>query len=234
MSTLSPFREDVEVASPAPQSGETWMPRRRSDSVRAGGGGRGRRPRSAEADEFDFGAAEGELSHPLLSLFPVPAAVLEALSGGLSSLAVSLAAGAGFRDVNQLTNIVFYFRHPDRIGTKIRPDERALAGEWIDIRDRIVKPALALTAARVRAGAAADRNADDAVVEHARLARRVRRQARVHASRLRRPRRALEGEGGAATSGTCRPASSPRSRGVRRRRTRRRPCASSCARRVPS
>ena len=151
---------------------------------------------AAEADEFDFGAAEGELSHPLLSLFPVPAAVLEALSGGLSSLAVTLAAGAGFRDVNQLTNIVFYFRHPDRIGTKIRPDERALAGEWIDIRDRIVKPALALTAARDRAGTGRrTANADDALVEHARLARRVRRQARVHASRLRRPRRALEGEG---------------------------------------
>ena len=138
MSTLSPFREDVEVVAPTRQAGETWMP---ADAATPFAFGEAVDP-EAEADEFDFGSAEGELSHPLLSLFPVPAAVLEALSGGLSSLAVTLAAGAGFRDVNQLTNIVFYFRHPDRIGTKIRPDERALAAEWVDIRDRIVKPAL--------------------------------------------------------------------------------------------
>src|SRR4051812_44715381 len=144
MNALSPFREDVEVITPRPQAGETWMP---ADAATPFASGEAvdavsEAEAEAEADEFDFGAGDQELSHPLLSLFPVPAAVLEALSGGLSSLAVTLAAGAGFRDVNQLTNIVFYFRHPDRIGTKIRPDERAVASEWIDIRDRIVKPAL--------------------------------------------------------------------------------------------
>src|SRR5947209_5180520 len=44
--------------------------------------------------------------------------------------------------VTELTNIVFYFRHPEVTGRKIRPDERELAAEWISIRDRIVKPAL--------------------------------------------------------------------------------------------
>ena len=141
MSTLSPFREDVEVASPMSQSAETWLGT--AGPTPFATGAEAEEPPEAEADQFDFGPAEGELSHPLLSHFPVPAAVLEALSAGLSSGAVGLAVGAGFRDVNQLTNIVFYFRHPERIGTKIRPDERALAAEWIDIRDRIVKPALA-------------------------------------------------------------------------------------------
>jgi D-alanyl-D-alanine carboxypeptidase-like protein len=97
---------------------------------------------AAEAEDFDFGAAEDEAGHPILSMFPVPTAVLEALSRGLPAVAVGLAVGAGVRDVNQLTNIVFYFRHPDRIGRKIQPDERDLVADWISIRDRIVKPAL--------------------------------------------------------------------------------------------
>lgn len=96
----------------------------------------------AEEEEFDFGEAEQETAHPILSMFPLPAAVIEALSSGLSSLAVGLAAGAGFKDVNQLTNIVFYFRHPEMIGRKIGPEQRDLAAEWVGIRDRVVKPAL--------------------------------------------------------------------------------------------
>jgi LAS superfamily LD-carboxypeptidase LdcB len=96
----------------------------------------------SEEEDFDFGESEDEAAHPILSMFPVPMAVIEALSRGLPSVAIGLAAAAGFRDVNQLTNIVFYFRHPDRIGRKIDPSERDLVADWISIRDRIVKPAL--------------------------------------------------------------------------------------------
>src|SRR5205823_3212939 len=71
-------------------------------------------------------AFEGEEvgGHPLLAVFPLPAAVLDALSRGLWSVALEGAMVAGFRDVSQLTNIVFYFRHPELIGRKIRTDER--------------------------------------------------------------------------------------------------------------
>ena len=62
---------------------------------------------------------------------------------------------AGYSDVNQLTNIVFYFRHPNLIGRKIRPDERDLAAEWVSIRDRIVKPALRSTVSGLPTGAPA-------------------------------------------------------------------------------
>jgi LAS superfamily LD-carboxypeptidase LdcB len=99
---------------------------------------------ASEATEFVFGepGAEAEAAHPLLSLFPLPAAVLEALSAGLSSVAVGLAMNAGHRDENKLSNIVFYFRHPNLIGQKIRSDQKDLVGEWLAIRDRIVRPAL--------------------------------------------------------------------------------------------
>jgi uncharacterized protein YcbK (DUF882 family)/LAS superfamily LD-carboxypeptidase LdcB len=109
----------------------------------------GAAPPETPADESEitepvFGEpeAEAETAHPLLSLFPLPAAVLEALSAGLSSVAVGLAMNAGHRDENKLTNIVFYFHHPNLIGQKIRPDQKDLAGEWLVIRDRIVRPAL--------------------------------------------------------------------------------------------
>jgi D-alanyl-D-alanine carboxypeptidase len=106
--------------------------------------------RSEQADRIAEAAEEAPLvfegeeegAHPLLALFPLPAAVLDALSRGLWSVALEGAMVAGFRDVTQLTNIVFYFRHPEVIGRKIRSDERALAAEWISVRDQIVRPAL--------------------------------------------------------------------------------------------
>jgi hypothetical protein len=47
------------------------------------------------------------------------------------------------RDVNQLTNLVFWFRQPQLIGQKIRPDQIDLAREYVQIRDSIVRPTLA-------------------------------------------------------------------------------------------
>ena len=144
MRTLSPFREDLELAelTETTYDDETWYaPEIVGSSPTVGEQGAS----EWEEEAYDFGEAETEAGHPILALFPLPPAVLEALSNGLGSVAVGLAANAGYRDVNQLTNIVFYFRHPNLIGRKIRLDERDLAAEWVSIRDRLVKPALQST-----------------------------------------------------------------------------------------
>ena len=120
----TPFvTEEADAVQEAP----AWAPGEEAEAYGEG--------EDAWAEEF--GAA-----HPILSLFPLPAAVVEALARGLWSSAIALARAAGYGDANQLTNIVFYFRHPEMIGRQIRPDERERAAEWISIRDRIVRPAL--------------------------------------------------------------------------------------------
>ena len=165
MSAMSPFREDVELAEPmeiAPRANEhdfeedeTWRIAEADETPFA---------EAAEVDadaevwwegeDFHLGDAEEEAWHPILSMFPVPRAVLDALSSGLAPVAVGLAVGAGYKDPNQLTNIVFYFRHPEMIGRKIQADQRDLAAEWIAIRDRIVKPALQSLPSQPSTGAA--------------------------------------------------------------------------------
>ena len=49
---------------------------------------------------------------------------------------------SGIRDENQLTNRIFFQRHPERGGQKISAQERQLAEEWLEIRNRVVRPAL--------------------------------------------------------------------------------------------
>ncbi|HEY7621789.1 MAG TPA: D-alanyl-D-alanine carboxypeptidase family protein [Solirubrobacteraceae bacterium] len=133
MSATSPFRDDVEIA---PAQSESW-------SVMEAGASSPFVPTEVEVPEFEqWVEPEAETTHPILSVFPLSKAVLDALTGGLWPLAVQLAKSAGYTDVNQLTNIVFYFRHPEVIGRKIAPAERELAKEWLAIRDQIVKPAL--------------------------------------------------------------------------------------------
>jgi hypothetical protein len=48
----------------------------------------------------------------------------------------------GVRDENQITDVVFFNRHPERNGRQLAPGESALVQEWVQIRDQIVKPAL--------------------------------------------------------------------------------------------
>jgi hypothetical protein len=74
-----------------------------------------------------------------------PAPVGLALSTGLEPTAVRLAALWGQRDVNALTNLVFFHRHRERNGRPLARDEPgypALSREWIAIRNTIVRPAL--------------------------------------------------------------------------------------------
>jgi hypothetical protein len=73
--------------------------------------------------------------------------MLEAIGRGLWDTAVRIAIGTGITDANQLTNTLFYLKHPDLRGKKIGPDQHDLAREWVEIRDRWVKPALASHAA---------------------------------------------------------------------------------------
>jgi GH25 family lysozyme M1 (1,4-beta-N-acetylmuramidase) len=57
----------------------------------------------------------------------------------------------GERDENRLTNLIFFARHPERKGQGLNPREpqyRQLAQEWLQIRDRLVRPILANLSAK--------------------------------------------------------------------------------------
>jgi C1A family cysteine protease len=158
MSTLSPFREDVEITTSLeaglqegyeylPTAGEAsypWEPDKVQAAETPAAGPEIHEPAEVDEEELDFAELEAETgaAHPILRLFPLPSPVLAALANGLTSAAVGLAMAAGYRDLTQLTNMIFYFRHPDMVGRRIQPHERELAAEWISIRDEIVKPAL--------------------------------------------------------------------------------------------
>lgn len=56
---------------------------------------------------------------------------------------VRQAIAAGTSDVNALTNLVFFARHPERNGRGLSPSEpgfAALGAEWTTIRDTVVRP----------------------------------------------------------------------------------------------
>jgi hypothetical protein len=81
----------------------------------------------------------------LTGLLGLPTAVVKALQRGQEYLAIRMAIAGGRRDANTLTNMVFFARHAERRGKKLvkgEPGYQRLAGEWLDIRDRLVKPAL--------------------------------------------------------------------------------------------
>jgi LAS superfamily LD-carboxypeptidase LdcB len=148
MSATSPFRDEVEVVpalSESPYASEAGAASPFLGPVgEASAFDHWVDPEGEAEDVFEAVGeeAEDESAHPILSVFPLSKAVLDALASGLWPLAVQLAKAAGYADANQLTNIVFYFRHPEVIGRKIGPEERELAKEWLAIRDQIVKPAL--------------------------------------------------------------------------------------------
>jgi Rv2525c-like, glycoside hydrolase-like domain len=58
------------------------------------------------------------------------------------SKAIKNAIQGGLRDENRLTDTVFNSRHPERRGQPLRAPEQDLIREWLDIRDRLVRPAL--------------------------------------------------------------------------------------------
>jgi hypothetical protein len=62
---------------------------------------------------------------------------------GQEALAIAEAVRSGQTDLNKLTSLVFFARHPELGGRKLRADERELAQEWLRIRDTLVQPILA-------------------------------------------------------------------------------------------
>ncbi len=98
--------------------------------------------RQAARRPFRFEEA-GELEDEFV-LSRYPADVLAALRAGREADAVKVAIQKGIRSENELSDIVFFSRHPERSGRFIsstEPNFTQLSREWIDIRDRIVRPA---------------------------------------------------------------------------------------------
>jgi GH25 family lysozyme M1 (1,4-beta-N-acetylmuramidase) len=62
-------------------------------------------------------------------------------SGQLTQ-AITEAVRNGVTDLNRLTDMVFYARHPEVNGRRLRPDEHSLTQEWLQIRAAVVQPAL--------------------------------------------------------------------------------------------
>ncbi len=65
------------------------------------------------------------------------------VSAGDEAGAVAIAFEAGVQESKELTNLLFFARHPEMNGRKIESDETDLAAEWIAIRDDVVDPELA-------------------------------------------------------------------------------------------
>jgi hypothetical protein len=85
---------------------------------------------------------EGELEGIVNSVF---SKIGDVVDWGKAQFMVRKAILAGNRDENQLTNLVFFARHPERQGRKIsktEPNFLLLSQEWKEIRDRLVRPAL--------------------------------------------------------------------------------------------
>lgn len=70
----------------------------------------------------------------------------EAESLLLEPFRLAMAVARGERDEGKLTNDVFFARHPELGRRAIAPGETALAEEWCNIRDRLVRPLLARAA----------------------------------------------------------------------------------------
>jgi hypothetical protein len=88
-------------------------------------------------------------------LMPLGAAVERAL------LAAQIALGK--RNQTDLTDFVFFFRHPELKGTRLGKGQETLMAEWLQIRDQLVRPALIKVATTIaRPGASTPSSAPPA------------------------------------------------------------------------
>lgn len=75
------------------------------------------------------------------SIFSLPSQLRDAVRAGKLTLTVAFALLSGERDVNALTNLVFFGRYPKREGKPIDPaTEQHLVQEWLGIRDQVITP----------------------------------------------------------------------------------------------
>jgi hypothetical protein len=106
-------------------------------------------PGGAMEDSGSFGGPEeleGELPLATMDLGAFPASVRAMLGRGLETAAIRLAMTFGVRDEARLTDLIFYTRHSERGGRRLAAKEagfKVLRSEWLDIRDRLVRPARA-------------------------------------------------------------------------------------------
>lgn len=77
----------------------------------------------------------------------------------------------GYRDVNYLTGLVFQARHTELRGQLLRRDKQQLVQEWLDIRNRLVRPVLARYAARQKVEM--ERGGYEAVLGESRTKRKI-------------------------------------------------------------
>jgi len=77
------------------------------------------------------------------SIASMPKILADAVKSGALTLAAGSRILAGERNVNTLTDLVFYARRPTLpVGYKIQPHEQGLAREWVEIRDKLIIPLL--------------------------------------------------------------------------------------------
>lgn len=91
-------------------------------------------------------SAPAQPAGPQTSIGNLPGALASHLTGlmnkGVIGLSVFTAIMAGERDADRLTNLIFFHRHPERNGEKIKRGETDAIREWKDIKATIVEPLL--------------------------------------------------------------------------------------------
>ena len=122
---------EAEVRREQPRGRKPWARPTTSPFSRL----RARRERSNELEASEV--FEGETSSS-----PLMAPIEAALSAGSWMAAVGLALLGGLRDRTKLTNMIFYARHKELKGRKIRKSEKKLAAEWMAIYNKLVVPQL--------------------------------------------------------------------------------------------
>jgi|GEM_PF-5839839 GH25 family lysozyme M1 (1,4-beta-N-acetylmuramidase) len=74
---------------------------------------------------------------------------------GKLNQAIAETVQSGVSDTDRISDMVFYARHPELGGRKLRPNENSLAQEWLQIRATLVRPAIARVQGVQSAGATA-------------------------------------------------------------------------------
>jgi Penicillin-insensitive murein endopeptidase len=140
---------NVAVEDFDPRSlGHCEMPRVRMPYLLAGAGGRAPGSTGASVPRPTPLPRPTAPHAPQPSNGPLFQRIQNALASGQWYVALGLAVMSGNRDANGLTNMLFFARHPELKGRKLLPTEpnfKQLSREWLDIRDRIVRPYLAKT-----------------------------------------------------------------------------------------
>jgi hypothetical protein len=124
------------------------MPQVRMPHLLAGAGGRAPSSTASRVPRPTPAPAPGAPHAPQPSNTPLFQRIQNALASGQWHMALGLAMMTGNRDANSLTNMIFFARRPELKGQKLLradPNFKQLSREWLDIRDRIVRPYLTKT-----------------------------------------------------------------------------------------